>query len=137
MAKLHKIEKAGKMDLWDIVKFQIHLYCHLNKVILSESDLDSLTLLALNKSPELTAFCNAACVAEERDRDNILPYTREIFGNPQCVRNAVNKLQHMNLIVKKGKRKKTVSVNPSLKIQSEGNIFIEVKLLRKDEPKEA
>ena len=125
------------MDLWNIVKFQIHLHCHLNSISISESDLESLTLLALNEEAELTAFCNAACIEDERDRDHTLLYQREIFKTPQSVRNSINKLENMNLIQKKGKSKKKVSLDPSLQIQSKGNIFIEVKFLRKDESKEA
>lgn len=137
MAKLNKVQQSGLMDLWDIVKFQIHLYCHLNKISISDSDLESLTLLALNDEAELTAFCNAACIEDQRDRDHSLKHEREIFKTPQSVRNSINKLQNMNLIVKRGKSKKKVSVNPSLQIKSDGNIFVEVKLLRKDESKKA
>lgn len=137
MAVVKKVQKVGHMDLWDIVKFQVHLHCHLNKINISESDLESLTLLAINGESELSAFCNAACEPDERDRDLDLPHEREIFKTPQSVRNSINKLENMNLIQKKGKSKKKISINPELQIQSEGNIFVEVKFLRKDESKEA
>ena len=138
MAEVKKVQKIGHMDLWGIVSFQVHLYCHLNSISISESDLESLALLAINGESELSAFCNAACEPDERDRDLVLTYEREIFKTPQSVRNSINKLENMKLIQKKGKSKKKISVNSSLQIQAEGNIFVEVKLLRKeDEPKKA
>lgn len=138
MAVVKKIQKSGHMDLWGIVRFQVHLHCHLNEVSISESDIESLTLLAINGESELTAFCNAACEPDERDRDHTLKYEREIFKTPQSVRNSINKLKNLSLIEKKGKSKKRISLNESLQVQSDGNIFIEVKFLRKeDDPKEA
>ena len=61
----------------------------------------------------------------------------EIFKTPQSVRNSINKIENIGLINKKGKSKKKIYVNPEMNIQSQGNIFIEIKLLRKDESKEA
>jgi len=134
MAVVNQVKKAGHMDLWDIVKFQVNLHCHLNSITISESDVECLTLLAINGEAELTAFCNAACEADERNRDNTLAHEREIFKTPQSVRNSINKIENIGLISKKGKSKKKISVDPGMKIQSTGNIFVEVKFLRKDEP---
>lgn len=133
MAQVNKIEKSGIMDLWNIVRFQIFLYCHLNKVNISESDVDCLALLCINKESELTAFCNAACEIDERDRDHNLKVEFEIFKTPQSVRNAINKLENIGLIIKTGKSKKKISINPDTNIISEGNIFVQTKFLRKDE----
>jgi len=137
MAVVNKVQKVGHMDLWDIVKFQIHLHCHLNEVNISESDLDCLTLLAINGESELTAFCNAACESDERDRDHILKHEFEIFKTPQSVRNSINKLENIGVISKKGKSKKKISVSPHLEVQAMGNIFVEIKFLRKDDTQEA
>lgn len=136
-AVVNQVKKAGHMNLWDIVMFQVNLHCHLNSITISESDLECLTLLAINGETELTAFCNAACEPDERNRDNNLQHEREIFKTPQSVRNSINKIENIGLIKKKGKSKKKIFVDPTMKIQSEGNIFVEVKFLRKDEPKEA
>lgn len=133
MAVVNRVQKSGYMDLWDITRFQILLHCHLNRVAISDSDLDCLTLLALNGESELTAFCNAACNEDERDRTHNLPFERFIFKTPQSVRNSINKIESKKLIVKRGKSKKKILVNPELKVQTEGNIFVEVKFLRKNE----
>ena len=137
MAVLNQVQKTGHMDLWDIVKFQVHLHCHLNKINISDSDLECLTLLAINGEAELTSFCNAACKVDERDRDHTLHHEAEIFKTPQSVRNSINKIVNIGLIIKKGKSKKKISISPEMSIQAAGNIFIEVKFLRKDASKEA
>ena len=137
MAVVNQVQKNGHMDLWDIVKFQIRLYCHLNGISISDSDIECLALLAINGETELTSFCNAACEVDERDRDNILVHEREIFKTPQSVRNSINKIENIGLINKKGKSKKKISVNPTMQVQAQGNIFVEVKFSRKDVPQEA
>ena len=137
MSVVNQVKKSGHMGLWDIVMFQANVYCHMNKIPVSLLDLECLSLLAVNRESELTSFCNAACVEDERNKDHYLPYEREIFKSPQSVRNTVNKLEALGLIIKKGNSKKKVLVSPVLEIQSEGNIFIDMKFLRKDETKEA
>lgn len=136
-AIVNQVKKAGQMDLWDIVRFQVRLYCHLNNISISDSDIECLALLAINGETELTSFCNAACEIDERDRDNILTHEREIFKTPQSVRNSINKIENIGLIKKKGKSKKKISVNSIMQVQATGHIFVEVKFLRKDEPQEA
>lgn len=136
MNVINKIQKSGYLDLWDIVKFQIQLHCYLNKLTLSESDIDNLTLLSINGESELTDFCNGACLEEERYENTNLKITKEIFKTPQSVRNSINKLENLKLVTKNGRSKKKISINSSLNIQSKGTIFLEIKFLRKDDSKE-
>ena len=63
---INQVEKKGELKLWNIVRFQILMYCYFNDVIIPESDLECLTLLALNEESELTSFCNAACNEEQK-----------------------------------------------------------------------
>lgn len=129
---INQVEKKGELKLWNIVRFQILMYCYFNDVIIPESDLECLTLLALNGESELTSFCNAACNEEQKDRDSDLEFEKEIFKSPQCVRNSINRIENKNLIVKTGKGRKKIYVNPAMKLQTSGNIFVNVKLLRKE-----
>ncbi len=129
---INQVEKKGELKLWNIVRFQILMYCYFNDVIIPESDLECLTLLALNGESELTSFCNAACNEEQKDRDSDLEFEKEIFKSPQCVRNSINRIENKNLIVKTGKGRKKIYVNPEMKLQTSGNIFVYVKLLRKE-----
>lgn len=137
MAVVNQVRKSGHMDLWDIVRFQVCIHCHLNNISISDSDLECLALLAINGEAELTAFCNAACEIDERDRDHSLKHEREIFKTPQSVRNSINKIENIGLIKKKGKSRKKILVSPKMQIQSSGNVFIDIKFLRKDESQKA
>ena len=103
---VNQVKKIGHMNLWDIVKFQVNLHCHLNNITISDSDLECLTLLAINGESELTSFCNAACETDERIREHNLMWEREIFKTPQSVRNSINKIENIGLITKRGKSKK-------------------------------
>ena len=104
------------MQFWDIVKFQILTHCYLNKIQVSDADLNCLTLLAINGEQELTQFCN-------------IVHIEEIFRSTQTVRNALTKAEKKNLILKEGKSKKRIAINPSLKIQTTGNILLDYKFL--------
>lgn len=119
MAEVNYIQKKGELSLNDIVKLQILLHCHLNDITISESDLECLTLLGIEGETNLTDFCFFAA-------------SEEIFSSSQSVRNSLNKSEAKKLIVKKGKSKKSIAINPILKLQTNGNIFLDIKFLRKD-----
>lgn len=114
MAEFKIVEKKAKLEYWDLIKFQILTYCYLEKVAVSESDLDCLTFLALSGEEELTVFCTRCA-------------ERGIFSSAQTVRNALTKAEKKNLIVKDGKAKKRISLNPELKVFSQGNVLLDYK----------
>jgi hypothetical protein len=82
----------------------------------SESDLDCLTLLAIEGDQELTSFCNKA-------------HDKQIFSSTQSVRNCLTKSEKKGLIKKEGKNKKKIFINPELKVHSTGNILLDFKFL--------
>jgi hypothetical protein len=124
MAIVNQVRKIVKMDLWNIVKFQLAVHCHLKELNVSDLDLNCITFLALSGETELTDFC-------ERATKN------KIFSSPQSVRNAITKAEKRSLLVKNGKNKKTIQIDPVLNIQIEGNILLDYKILRVEttEPK--
>ena len=117
MAIVNQVQKRIRMEIWDITKFQISVHCHLNDIVLSPLDLNCLTFLALSGERELTDFCETAV-------------QKEIFGSSQSVRNALAKAEKKSLIVKNGKSKKKIKINPDLKIQVNGNILLDYKIVR-------
>lgn len=125
MAVVNRVEKKAVMPKWDLVKFQIFTYCYLNRISVSESELECLTLLSLNEPAVLTDFCFD--VSEE---------TPWIFKSNQSVRNAINKCEKKGLVVKDSTNKKLIALNPAMKIFNTGNILFELKFLAKDVPKE-
>lgn len=124
MALVNQVQKKVKMPKWDIVKFQILTYCFLNRITINESDLNCLTLLSFNEPISLTDFCYDASSEEGW-----------IFKSPQTVRNAINKAEKQNLVVKDENNKKHIMLNPSIKVQTEGTVFLDYKFLADDSQK--
>jgi hypothetical protein len=114
MALVNQVQKRVKMSKWEVVKFQILTHCYINKITLSNSDLDCLTLLSFNEPIELTNFCYDASSEEE-----------PIFKSSQTVRNSLNKSEKNNLIIKDISNKKLIKLNPNLKIQTQGIILLD------------
>ena len=121
MALVNQVQKKVKMSKWDVVKFQILTHCYINKITMSESDLDCLTLLSFNEPIELTNFCLDASAEEDW-----------IFKSPQTVRNSINKAEKNKLVVKDSTNKKLIKLNPSLLIQTNGTILLDYKFLGHD-----
>jgi len=121
MALVNQVQKKVKMPKWDVVKFQILTHCYINRITMSESDLNCLTLLSFNEPVELTNFCYDASSEEEW-----------IFKSPQTVRNCINKAEKNGLVIKDDINKKIIKLNPNLKIQTEGVILLDYKFLGDD-----
>ena len=66
---------------------------------------------------ELTHFCYDA--SEEYG----------IFKSSQTVRNCINKCEKNKLIQKDSKNKKLILINEDIKVQTEGNILLDYKIL--------
>ena len=129
MAKFNVVDKKVNMTLEDIIKFQIVTYCYIHKITISESDLECLTLLGLNKKAEPSDFCNACCSPDNRDKDTELPFTKAIFKSPQTVRNCLTKMKNYNIINRDGfGHGKIIELNPELKVQAEGNVLLNYKM---------
>lgn len=121
MALVNQVQKRVKMPKWDIVKYQILTHCYINRIAMSESDLNCLTLLSFNEPIELTHFCYDASSEEDW-----------IFKSPQTVRNCINKAEKNKLIIKDSTNKKLIMLNPELKIQTTGTILLDYKFLAND-----
>ena len=121
MALVNQVQKRVKMPKWDIVKFQILTHCYINHILVSESDLNCLTLLSFNEPIELTHFCYDASSEEDW-----------IFKSPQTVRNSINKAEKNGLVIKDSENKKLIMLSPTLKIQVKGTILLDYKFLGHD-----
>ena len=116
MAIVNQVDKRMRMDTWQIVKYQILTHCYLYNIQVSEADLDCLTYLAIEGEQELTSFC-------------IKAHARNIFSSTQSVRNCLTKAEKKNLIVKEGKNKKKITINPIMNVHSKGNVLLDYKFL--------
>lgn len=135
MAKVNLVSKKITMDLWNIIKFQLLTHGYIQGIPLSESELNCLTLLGINKESELSDFCNASCSEEQRDKEPALEYKSHIFKNPQTVRNCLSKLEKLGFITKEGKNRKKIFLSKNLKIQILGNIVLDYKVICLDTKK--
>lgn len=118
-AVVNQVQKKIRMELWDIVRFQITVHCHINKIQLSEQEIDCMSLLALSGNSELTMFCTEAI-------------KQNISSSTQSVRNALAKIEKKGLILKSGRSKKRISINPNMNVQVKGNILLDYKVYRID-----
>jgi len=119
MAVVKQVQKKVVMSKKDIIKFQLLTHCYINKITVSDSDLDCLTLLSIVGPIELTHFCYDA--SEEHN----------IFKSQQTVRNCINKCIKNNLIKKDAKNKKLVSLDDNVKVETNGVIYLDYKFLGK------
>ena len=126
MALVNQVQKRAVMPKWDVIKYQILTHCYLNKISVSESDLNCLTLLSITGSIEITHFCYDASSEEDW-----------IFKSPQTVRNCINKAEKNKLVVKDSTNKKIIMLNPDLKIQTNGTILLDYKFLGQNDTEEA
>ena len=121
MALVNQVQKRVRLPKWEVVKFQILTHCYINRITMSESDLNCLTLLSFNEPIELSNFCLDASSEEDW-----------IFKSPQTVRNSINKAVKNGLVIKDTSDKKMIKINPSLKIQTEGVVLLDYKFLSHD-----
>ena len=121
MTLVNQVQKRVKLPKWEVVKFQILTHCYINRITMSESDLNCLTLLSFNEPIELSNFCLDASSEEDW-----------MFKSPQTVRNSINKAIKNGLVIKDTSDKKMIKINPTLKIQTEGVILLDYKFLSHD-----
>tara|TARA_R100001460_G_scaffold31246_5_gene61526 strand:- start:1315 stop:1686 length:372 start_codon:yes stop_codon:yes gene_type:complete len=122
MAVVKRVSKKVKVSVDDVIKYQIMTYCFFNKIQITNSDLNCLTELAKNSGIELTKFCELAT-------------TKDIYKSAQSARNAITKVTKKNLVIKNGVNKKTISISDDLKLQTDGTIFLDFKILGYDSQK--
>lgn len=116
MAQANVVQKKARMGHRDIIKYQIMTHCFMKDIPLSEAGLDCLTLLAAYGACNLAEFCNT--VVDEK-----------IFKTTQTVRNFLTQAENIGLVSKNGTTKKTVALRDDLKIQTEGNIILDFKMI--------
>jgi len=139
MAKVNLVDKKIQLGLGEIVKYQLLSYCYFNKIVLSNFDIDCLTVLALHKeAPELSKFCSY--MAEIRHNIKMKTWnsekTKKLSESPdpsiQSVRNILLRAEKYGLIIKGKKHPRKVKINDSLNIQTTGNILLNYKVIYVD-----
>ena len=119
MAVVKQVQKKVIMSKRDIIKYQLLTHCYINNIMVSNSELECLTLLSESGPISLTYFCYDA--SDEHS----------IFKSQQTVRNCINKCEKNKLVTKDKKNKKIISLNENLKVQNQGSILLYYKFLAK------
>lgn len=141
MAQVNLVNKQVQLMLDEIIKFQLITHCYINNIVLTELDLDCLVNLGKMGGAELTEFCNF--MADKRCDDKLKtwkpdpsdPKKRRPEASPQTIRNVLIKIEKENLLLKEGKGRKRISLNPNLNIQLSGNILLNYKFIYLDTQK--
>lgn len=133
MAKVNLVDKRAKLNLWDVVRFQLITHCYLNRIALSELDYDCLTNLGIQGEPDLSSFCSF--MAQKRLEEKLRtwkPKGKNEPGptlSPQTIRNSIIRLEKENLVYKNGDSRKRICLHPDLKVQTKGNILLDYKFV--------
>ena len=123
MSVFKTINKKTILNKHDIILIQFIHYGFINKISLSNAELNCISLLADAKEYDLSDFCEYIV-------------DKEIFSSTQTVRNSIIKMEKLGLVVKFGKSKKrSIKINPDLNIQTEGNIYLNLNIYHVDTKK--
>ena len=116
MALVNQVSLKLKVSLNNTIKYQILTYCFFENIVISNSDLELLTVLSKNPKIEISKFC-------------ILLTELNIFKSAQSARNAISKAEKKSLILKKGSNKKTIVLNKTINVQKDGLVLLNYKIL--------
>ena len=116
MAIVNKVDLKLKVNIDESIKFQILTYCFFNSILVTNSDLKFLCELSKTPNIELTKFC-------------VKLVSMNIFKSPQSARNANTKAEKKGLLGKIGNNKKTITIKSAIKIQTNGLVLLDYKIL--------
>ena len=123
--EVSKIEKKYRLTHYDLVKYQVITeFVFFKKESLIDTDIDLLTLLAMDGPVELTKFCNE--VVKKTFADTI---AEEFAVKSQNVRNKLGKLEKRGLIEKSDSYKKIIQIAISVPVIKTGNVLLDYKFL--------
>jgi DNA-binding MarR family transcriptional regulator len=123
--EVSKIEKKYRLTHYDLVKYQVITeFVFFKKESLIDTDIDLLTLLAMDGPVELTKFCNE--VVKKTFPDTI---AEEFAVKSQNVRNKLGKLEKRGLIEKSDSYKKIIQIAISVPVIKTGNVLLDYKFL--------
>ena len=123
--EVSKIEKKYRLTHYDLVKYQVITeFVFFKKESLIDTDIDLLTLLAMDGPVELTKFCNE--VVKKTFPDTI---AEEFAVKSQNIRNKLGKLEKRGLIEKSDSYKKIIQIAISVPVIKTGNVLLDYKFL--------
>lgn len=121
MQQQSNISLKYQLDKEAIIRFQILVYCYMNGMLSGDNavystDIDCLTFVGLKGHAPLKEVCK-----------ELADY--KILKTVGSVRNTLLRMEEMNM-VKKDKKKgcpKMIQLHPDIKVQTTGNILLDIK----------
>jgi hypothetical protein len=113
--KVIKTQKNIELSLHDIIRFQITLYCFMQKIKISPAQMDTLAYLGEWGDMNISDFCDQVVI-------------KEVFSNPQTIRNFILKCVRDGHVIRGGKGEKIISLTEDVELLSEGNILLDMKV---------
>jgi len=108
-------KRVRNLSLEEVVKLQLMLYCFTQRIHLTPGDYNLLTHVAIYGY-------------DRRNTPSEL-VTKKKFSHKQSVRNTRNKLLKLNFLVEP--KRYEYQINPSLQIESSGDIMIDFKAINR------
>lgn len=111
-------KKVARMELEDIIGFQITVYCYLSSIKLTPAKMKLLTILGMRGEMELATFCK-------------LLSRQDIYSMESGARNAIEELEDIGLIEKEPMdgKKKLVRVSSAVGICNKLPVMVDVKTI--------
>ena len=127
--QINKVTRKVRLDSkLDSIKYQlITELVFLRKQPLIDTDLTYLTLLVLWGPISLKEFCHKSVL--HIYGASIVTDVEKHPVRVQTVRNRLGIMEKRGLIVKQGKGKKILSINPAISVSTQGNILLEYNFL--------
>lgn len=105
------------VDRESIIRFQLICHCYLHDIELNSARLQCLTILGSLGKTDLSKFCD-------------LMLEKQVFTSMGSIYSRLTVLQRLGMVVKSdSKYRKTIQLHPDMKIQTAGNIMVDIKLL--------
>ena len=110
---MHVYDKKLRLNFIDIVRVQIFFHCFINKISLSDNEIDCLAILSSFSECNLSLFC-----------EKVVEYN--VFKSPQTVRNFIVKAVSNGLIDRNGS---IIKISQKMNIKRDDNMLLKYELL--------
>ena len=136
-ATVKQVPIRQRLSRWNLIRFQVLAWCSLRSIQVTNSDIDTLVLLAILGKTKLTILCEELIKTELSTGPKIKKCKgidkeyKYIFDTKQSARNELGKMIGLGLVKREGKNKSNIKVwlNPEMDIHTEQNLLVNYQLL--------
>lgn len=111
-----KVSKKTKFTIKEGLEYQLLTFCFIKKLNISLAERKALVELIINGSTPLKDFCKHIT-------------DLNIFKSLQSTRNALSKLEKSGFIIKSGRSRKSIEINPDCGIINKAVVLLDFQFL--------